>query len=99
VLLFVESNTSYVINKDLQFWHYFNGIQLYKGAIVMPSTVVAFMQYDPNSLKLKVVFISGSIYEYPDVPNTVFHKMKISRSKGKFPNMHIKGHYEFKKLK
>lgn len=65
----------------------------------MPSTVVAFMKYDPNSLQLKVKFISGSIYEYQQVPETIYQQMKISHSKGKFLNLYIKAQYEFKKLK
>ena len=65
----------------------------------MPSTVISYFTYDAGKSILRVIFQSGSIYDYIDVPKEVYNKMKLSGSKGAYLNQHIKGHYSFKKLK
>ncbi len=65
----------------------------------MPSTVISTMQYDPESATLKVIFVSGMIYEYQNVPPEKYEAMKASGSKGKFLNKYIKGFHPFKKVK
>jgi hypothetical protein len=64
----------------------------------MPSTVVAHIRYDPSSATLTVVFVSGMVYKYKDVPEEVYASMKSSGSKGKYLNQYIKGKYEFEKV-
>ncbi|MDB5130519.1 MAG: ATPase protein [Mucilaginibacter sp.] len=65
----------------------------------MPSTVVASMKYDPGKATLRVVFVSGMIYDYKNVPEEEYIRMKTSGSKGIYLNKHIKGKYEFEKVK
>lgn len=65
----------------------------------MPSSVVAAMYYKQKPAILRIVFTSGSIYEYKNVPAFIYHRMKAAVSKGKFLNRHIKGHYKYKKVK
>ena len=64
----------------------------------MPSTVVAHINYDNARHVLRVHFLSGSIYEYLDVPEEIYRAMKNAFSKGIYLNQHIKGHYHFKKI-
>jgi KTSC domain-containing protein len=64
----------------------------------MPSSVVARFSYDPVKSILKVIYTSGAIYEYEDVPEDVYKAMKSSFSKGTFLNIEIKGRYNYKKL-
>lgn len=64
----------------------------------MPSSVIATFSYDPGTHTLRVVFLSGMIYDYLDVPENVYLDMKSSRSKGIFLNKHIKGHFPFRKI-
>jgi hypothetical protein len=64
----------------------------------MPSSVIAAMTYDPTSCILRVVFVSGMVYDYKNVPEEVFREMKKAGSKGTFLNQHIKGNYEFEKI-
>jgi len=68
-------------------------------SVVMPSSVVRYFQYEPASLRLRVYFLSGAIYDYMDVPEEVYLKMRQSRSKGSFLNKHVKGKYQFEKIK
>lgn len=66
--------------------------------INMPSSVVADISYDPRKRNLRIHFVSGSVYEYLDVPEQVVSSMRHSDSKGAFLNRYIKGHYKYKKL-
>jgi len=64
----------------------------------MPSSVVAAMTYDAITCTLRVIYVSGSVYDYKDVPEKVFKEMKEAFSKGEFLNKHIKPKYEFEKI-
>lgn len=65
----------------------------------MPSSVVAAIKYDANTSTLRVIYISGSVYDYKDVPEKVYKEMKEAFSKGEFLNKHIKPNYEFEKIR
>jgi hypothetical protein len=64
----------------------------------MPSSVISTYSYDEAKHILRVVFLSGMVYDYLDVPNKVYEQMKNSISKGGFLNRVIKNHYSFKKI-
>jgi hypothetical protein len=64
----------------------------------MPSSVIASFSYTKETAILKIVFVSGTIYEYLNVPEEVYKQMKLSKSKGIFLNNDIKGKYPFKKV-
>lgn len=63
----------------------------------MPSSVVAAIRYDASSSTLRVVYVSGAVYEYKNVPEKVYNEMKRASSKGEFLNKEIKPNYEFEK--
>jgi hypothetical protein len=64
----------------------------------MPSSVVAKMIYDDETETLRIVYVSGMVYDYKKVPLEVYEAMKASDSKGTFLYQEIKGKYEFKKV-
>jgi KTSC domain-containing protein len=64
----------------------------------MPSTVIASMYYDVELHSLKIIFVSGLIYEYKNVPEDIYNQLKTSGSKGTYFNRHIKGNYQFEKV-
>ena len=64
----------------------------------MPSSVVAAINYDPDSLSLKVVYVSGMVYEYKGVPESVYRELKMAGSKGSYLNYNIKGKYDYEKV-
>jgi hypothetical protein len=64
----------------------------------MPSTVVAHMDYYPESSTLRVTYTSGAKYDYINVPANVYEEMKQARSKGEYLNKVIKPHYACRKL-
>ena len=65
----------------------------------MPSSVISTMFYNPNTATLRIIFVSGMVYDYKNVPEEVFQAMKSSGSKGTYLNQHIKGRYQFEKIK
>ena len=64
----------------------------------MPSSVVAAMKYDPHRSILRIIFVSGIVYDYKNVPEEIYKAMKAASSKGTFLNKQIKGKYEFEKI-
>jgi hypothetical protein len=64
----------------------------------MPSIVISKIEYEPVSLVLRVIFVSGAIYEYKNVPPEVYNALKTSDAKGIYLNRHIKGNYPFEKI-
>jgi hypothetical protein len=67
--------------------------------LIMPSSVVAHMNYNSDTRILRIIFVSGMIYDYKDVPASIYEAMKTAGSKGTYLNKYIKGHYEFKKIR
>ena len=64
----------------------------------MPSSVIEKMDYYPGTNTLRIYFLSGKIYDYIDVSEGVYKRMKAAISKGGFFNKYIKGHFTFKKV-
>ena len=64
----------------------------------MPSSVVANFHYDATARVLRVVFVSGEVYDYRKVPPAVYNEMKNSISKGVYLNRHIKPNYSYRKI-
>lgn len=64
----------------------------------MPSSVVARFTYYSERSVLRVVYISGAVYDYLDVPKKVYEEMKQSKSKGTYLNTKIKTNYEYRQV-
>jgi hypothetical protein len=64
----------------------------------MPSSVISKFIYDGDTETLRVIYVSGMVYDYKKVPLEVYQLMKTAFSKGTFLNKHIKGNYEFEKI-
>jgi len=67
--------------------------------ITMPSSVVFAMNYNASTSTLTIEYVSGSVYEYKNVPEYVYEEMKKAKSKGKFLNQKIKDKYLYEKIK
>lgn len=63
----------------------------------MPSTVISTFRYNKKNRILTVVFLSGSVYTYKNVPEDLYLNMKNASSKGSFLNKEIKGNFDFEK--
>ena len=64
----------------------------------MPSSVILHMNYVPLTRTLRIVYVSGSVYDYKDVPEEVYQEMKKAPSKGVYLNEKIKTRFEFEKI-
>lgn len=71
-------------------------LQMERDAI--ESSALASVGYEPETSTLEVEFRSGGIYQYYDVPSSVYELMQSSESKGRFFHVYIKNAYAFSKL-
>lgn len=63
----------------------------------MPSTVIKTYSYNPEREILRIVYVSGAVYDYYDVPLEVYEEFRTAFSKGIFLNQKIKPFYAFEK--
>lgn len=63
------------------------------------SSNITSIGYDPDEQKLEVEFHGGSIYQYFEVPETLYRYFIEAESKGKFFAQNVKGYFPFKKTK
>ena len=64
----------------------------------MPSTVIDTYSYDSEKRILCIVFRTGKVYNYLEVPEEVYNAMKATKLKGIFFNQHIKDKFAFEKI-
>jgi hypothetical protein len=65
----------------------------------MPSSVISNFHYNKVKAALRVIFTTGAVYEYFNVPENEYLAMSNSFSKGIYFNRHIKNRFSFKKIK
>ena len=65
----------------------------------MPSSVIAYMHYNETSQTLVIGFVTGVAYEYKHVPHATYQALKNAKSKGTYLNKHIKGSFEYNRIK
>ena len=59
------------------------------------STLIRSVGYDIASSVLEVEFDAGTVYEYYDVPLSVYSALMEAESKGSYFNDHIKDMYPY----
>jgi hypothetical protein len=64
----------------------------------MPSSVIRFFRYAPDTRELKVTFVSGRLYVYEAVPPEVAAAFKNAHSKGTFFNHEIRDRYVYRDI-
>ncbi|WP_027518811.1 KTSC domain-containing protein [Bradyrhizobium sp. WSM1417] len=64
----------------------------------MPSSVIRFFRYAPETRELKVTFVSGRLYVYEEVPPEVAAAFRNARSKGTFFNHEIRDRYLYRDI-
>ena len=62
------------------------------------SSNVASVGYDPNTLTLEVEFKDGLVYQYFDVPETVYQELMRASSVGQFMHANIRNNYRYTKV-
>lgn len=64
----------------------------------MPSSVIRRFIYDADQRQLEILFVTGRLYRYFDVPPDVAKAMRGSFSKGEFFNARIRDRYRVERL-
>lgn len=66
--------------------------------IAVDSSTIADVGYEQATMTLEVGFRNGSVYQYFDVPETVYQEFMCASSKGKFLHANIKNNYRYVKV-
>lgn len=64
----------------------------------MPSSVIRFFRYSPDTRELTVTFVSGRLYVYENVPPEVAAAFRNAYSKGTFFNHEIRDRYPYRDI-
>lgn len=56
---------------------------------VVSSNIVS-IGYDPDYMVLEIEFLSGSVYQFYDVPQSIYDGLMAADSHGKFLDIYIK---------
>ncbi len=67
-------------------------------APAMPSSVIRTFFYDVESLRLTVIFQSGSRYVYDAVPEDIYRELAASPSKGTYFNENIRDRFQSRRF-
>lgn len=62
------------------------------------SSNIATIGYDPATETLEVEFLSGSVYQYYNVPENMYEQLMREGSKGRFLNTYIKNAYPYSRV-
>lgn len=66
--------------------------------ITVNSEMVHALGYDDEEQELEVIFTSGGIYRYSNVPRSVFDDMMKSPSIGQYMHTHIMNTYSYREI-
>lgn len=58
--------------------------------IKVNSSAISSVSYDEETRTLRIQFVRGAEYDYPEVPEVEFRKLVSAPSVGKYYNSHIK---------
>jgi hypothetical protein len=64
--------------------------------LIRTSSVIRRFSYDSEDHVLRVVFVSGRVYDYFDVPKAIYRAFQEAESKGGFLNAEIRPRYRYK---
>lgn len=64
----------------------------------MPSSVIRKYYYKPELEILRIIYVSGAVYDYLDVPQEIFDDFRAAFSKGTYLNKNIKPNFRYVKV-
>nr|CAI9751469.1 hypothetical protein DGKKSRWO_DGKKSRWO_CDS_0178 [uncultured phage]CAI9752356.1 hypothetical protein CVNMHQAP_CVNMHQAP_CDS_0179 [uncultured phage] len=65
---------------------------------MVESSNIEWVAYDKDAKQLFVMFKSGSVYGYEDVPSEIFDELLEAPSKGRYFALKIKWNYKYERL-
>lgn len=67
--------------------------------MVVESSNLKSVGYDPDTETLEIEFRNGSVYRYAGVPQAIYDGLMEARSKGSYHYQHIRNAYSYKCVK
>lgn len=67
--------------------------------IKVTSSTISSVGYNETSLSLELEFTSTAVYQYSNVPQSVYLRLMSAPSKGSFFNTYIKDRYRCRKVR
>lgn len=64
----------------------------------MPSSVIRRFHYDPATCTLDVLFVTGRLYRYAEVPADLAERFRGAFAKGRFFNARIRDRFACEEL-
>jgi hypothetical protein len=64
----------------------------------MPSTAIRSHNYDSETRKLTITFVTGRRYVYHDLPEDLYERFKAAFSRGTFFNREIRDRYAYREI-
>ncbi len=65
----------------------------------LTSSSLASVGYDPDKRVLEIEFRDGQVYEYFDIPESLFTELLEAESSGRSFNVNIRDRFRFERLK
>jgi hypothetical protein len=62
--------------------------------IVVRSTAIYSVGYDPQTMRMRIVFSDRDAYDFCGVPQHVYEGLLTAHSKGQFYNAYIRDRYQ-----
>ncbi len=62
------------------------------------SSNISSIGYDPESRTLEIEFHSGGVYQYFNVPESIYNALMSASSQGSYFHHYIKGQYRWTKI-
>ncbi len=66
--------------------------------INVTSSTISRIRWDMATQTLEIEFNSGQVYQYFDVPQSVFEGLRDAASQGTYLNQNIKGRFRYTRL-
>ncbi len=63
------------------------------------SSEIEWIGYESKRSMLQVEFIAGSVYQYEEVPERIFHEFLEAPSHGTFFERQVKGRFPYRKVR
>lgn len=64
----------------------------------MPSSVIRRFSYDEPARRLRIIFVSGDVYDYEAVPPDLVADFRAAASKGRFFGPNIRDAYAYRRV-
>lgn len=65
---------------------------------VVSSNLVS-VGYDPNTMTLEIEFHDGGVYQYSNVPQSIYDGLMSAPSKGSYHHRYIRESYHYKRIR